>query len=121
MSLERNPEQIVIFWDDPLRIKKKDGRKNAEQKAKAFEKLHPEWIVGEKTEVWTETNVKGKRLGSDGVLEYFERKFSFDKRGLKCTYNPQEDFQFDECKTCSKFPCYIENLWQFNGKCMDYE
>ena len=33
----------------------------------------------------------------------------------------KEDYVFDECKTCEKFPCYIEGLYQWNGVCMDHE
>ena len=114
-------EEIIIFWDDPLRIKKKEGRKNAEQKARAYEKRHPELIIGKKTQITTETDVKGKSLGTDGVMEYFERKFTIKKKGLRCVYNPKEDFQFTECESCSIFPCYRDNLWQFNGLCMDHK
>jgi len=120
MSLERNPEKIMIFWDDPLRIKKKEGRKSAGQKAKAYEKLHPEFIIGEKVPINNDTDVKGARLGSDGILVYYERKYTIKKKGLRCVYNPQEEYQFEECETCEHFPCYLDNLWQFNGLCMDH-
>ena len=33
----------------------------------------------------------------------------------------KEDFQFPECEKCSKFPCYIEGLYQWNGVCLDFD
>ena len=114
--------EVIIFWDDPLRIKKKDGRKNAGQKARAYEKEHPELIVGKKIPIATNREVLGKEhLFSDGNQAYFERKFSLKRNGLECHYNPQEAFLCSDCESCGIFPCYREDLWLFNGKCMDYK
>ncbi len=114
-------EQIIVFWDDPLRIKKNQGRKSAEQKARAYERENPELIVGDKTPIDNSTDVLGKEpLFGDGQTTYYERKFSIKRKGLECHYNPQEAFQLPECESCAEFPCYAERLWQLNGKCMDY-
>lgn len=115
-------EQVIVFWDDPLRIKKKDGRKSAGQKAKRYEREHPELIVGERIPINGDREVLGKApLFGDTNHHYFERKFTIKRKGLECHYNPQEAFLCSDCESCGIFPCYADRLWLFNGKCMDYK
>ena len=28
---------------------------------------------------------------------------------------------FDECPECAEYLCYRDNLWQLDGKCMDFK
>jgi len=76
-------EQVITFWDDPLRIKKKDGRKSAGQKARKYERENPQLIIGEKIEINTDREVLGKEpLFASGSTVFYERKFTIKRKGL---------------------------------------